>query len=105
MRKVALADVLWEAANKYLSVNGRQVWPLNATYTCDALSRPLGGYGHLDLPPRVAKWLKALGCDPKHDGYRFEAPAGRVRQGVRYMWLLIAMHCAEDEGIYITVED
>ena len=30
-------------------------------------------------------------------------PLGQDRQGVRYMWLLLAMHVAEDEGITVEV--
>jgi len=107
MAKVALADVLWEAANEHLWVgfgnNGWQTTPYTGSCCATAYAQKGAWDGWGDASKRSSvEFLRALGCDTS--GYFFEGFSyGRARQGVRYMWLLLAMHVAEDEGIYIEV--
>jgi hypothetical protein len=42
-------------------------------------------------------FLRSLGCET----HTTEMNKHKDSQGVRYMWLLLAMHVAEDEGIEI----
>lgn len=105
MAKKALADVLWEAANLRLW-DGRSEYhaaPLGRwRFSCDAAT------ARDDLAPEtrvvVKKFLARLGCDTEGLYLFTEFPEGRARQGARYLWLLLAMHVAEDEGIEIEVE-
>lgn len=102
-KKVKLADVLWEAANKHLW-DGDKKSPGDEE-SCFAVKTA-------ELPPgqwiggpntSAMEYLTSLGCDyhgRPFDGFKH----GAERQGVRYMWLLLAMHVAEDEGIEIEVE-
>ena len=103
-RKVKLADVLWRAANERLDPIGL-VWecPPLEHYSCCAVARVIDSTTDC-LPPKVDKWIGGLGCDTGSDGFSWDFERGSVRQGVRYMWLLLAMHVAEDEGIEIEVE-
>ena len=100
MKKVALADVLWEAANLYLysdDFRGRG----KSEYSCHAVVAAIG-----DIRAVGAAWwfLQSLGCNPSVCGTEtWDCWEGR--QGVRYMWLLLAMHVAEDERIMIEVEE
>jgi hypothetical protein len=108
-RKVALADVLWDAANKHLEdpTGGTSMW----SGSCCAVGNALGiwpAYERNQSLHDVAQasptfvFLAELGCHTRlllwDDNYT-DHP-----QGVRYMWLLLAMHVAEDEGIEIEVE-
>jgi hypothetical protein len=99
MAKRMLADVLWEAANKYLSPTEAE--PRGTTeFTCIAANRAADP-SHMSR--FAGDWLVAL------SGHRASVTAFQLiendeeRQGVRYMWLLLAMHVAEDEGIEIEV--
>jgi hypothetical protein len=100
MTKVPLADVLWDAANLQLSADDTDE-PLNR-YSCNAVKnicylqdiRPYEG---------PVQFLFELGCDPSEDEYTFGKRSGAARQGVRYMWLLLAMHVAADEKIMVEV--
>jgi hypothetical protein len=47
------------------------------------------------------EFLESLGCKTMSDKCFSFIPEGEQRQGVRYMWLLLAMHVAEDEGITV----
>lgn len=103
-RKVKLADVLWDAANKHLAVN---YMTTGQEYSCEAVARALGASFRdweefLDTHPAVA-FLSELGCNPTSSGSFDRFQAIEKRQGVRYMWLLLAMHVAEDEDIEIEV--
>jgi hypothetical protein len=89
--RVALADVLWDAANEHLSPS--------AGYSCFAFDRACQEHGLKAGPHSPAdRFLLELGCDT---GPMNRFSGGIERQGVRYMWLLLAMHVAEDEGIVI----
>jgi hypothetical protein len=97
-KKRMLADVLWEAANENLWCGvGPQ---LRDEYSCNALHHTVPDH-HRNEPD----FLDSLGCR----WVAFENPAwewladadAETRQGVRYMWLLLAMHVAEDEGIEV----
>lgn len=98
--KRALADVLWEAANERLSVDE---WDTNgqSEYSCWAVESAMvlapGRSNH-----QVNNFLCCLGCDISRV-QEFGVERGVKRQGARYMWLLLAMHVAEDEGIEIEV--
>lgn len=90
MKKVKLADVLWDAANKHLSPD--------SGYSCFAVWDAIGDWMDTD---EVHDFLMELGC--RTGTVMNEFPVGPLRQGVRYMWLLLAMHVAEDENIEIEV--
>lgn len=101
--KRALAEILWEAANKFLWAGGKSRKPYQDNESCfaakSAAMRPddewVCGTQVAPMP-----FLLSLGCE--YYGEPFNAfREGPERQGVRYMWLLLAMHVAEDEGIEI----
>lgn len=99
MAKRMLADVLREAADVHLATNR---FARGEEFSCHAMYRALHG-------PRWRKrrgfntvaqtFLWSLGCDLGADGF-----GGLVddEQGTRYMWLHLAAHVAEDEGIEVT---
>lgn len=103
-----LSDVLWDAANKHLDhisdgVDGPGRKRL--IFSCNAISRAI--YGNLGdapewfpLPFNVFNLLKECGVDP-YSARMLDRHAEARRQSIRYMWLLIAMHVAEDEGIEV----
>jgi hypothetical protein len=104
-KKRMLADVLWEAANCNLW-NGRGREPSSqraktcGESCCAAAFAEAGKWlWWSDAADRESvRFLRSLGCDTGSTGfYGFER--GQERQGARYMWLLLAMHVAEDEGI------
>lgn len=100
MAKRKLADVLWEAANVHLRSD---LYSGQSSYTCDAVN--YAGGGSRANGPAVT-FLHGLGLPKGADDMfdLFDAfECGEQRQGVRYMWLLLAMHVAEDEGIEIEV--
>lgn len=102
MAKRMLADVLWEAANEVLSPS--QLCRV-ADYSCNAALIAEGAL-RTDADGAIEKrnlsktdtFLRALGCDSSMEQFK-AFPDGPSRQGVRYMWLLLAMYVAEDEGI------
>lgn len=98
-KKVALSEILWEAANKFLDPTTRDFW--KSSYSCNAVkdccnARCISTWAAIDF-------LVDLGVDPWHDKYTFGTRSPERRQGIRYMWLLLAMHVAEDEGIMVEV--
>lgn len=97
MAKRMLADVLWEAANRRLSVDQ---WDTGEEYeySCWAADRVAGEAGA--NRHGVTAFLRSLGCDTGAV-QKFDTPHGEARQGVRYMWLLLAMHVAADEGLTV----
>jgi hypothetical protein len=102
--KHTLADVLWEAANELLSSGDDAHHGSN--YSCDAcraaiFSRGLS-YEHVRA---VGAFFEQLGLSSPLSNFDAFADfaKGEVRQGVRYMWLLLAMHVAQDEGLEIEV--
>lgn len=108
--KKKLADVLWKAANVYLCAdgsydNGGEKFSCHAALraTKESLACAFDQYNDSE----TIAFLRELGCD-------FGSTAwGEVEkelepeqmQGVRYMWLLLAMHVAEDEGIMVEVAE
>lgn len=111
MTKRMLADVLWEAANERL-LNRRSSWEEpTLEYSCNAaiaaergpkFERPdIRGYHQGKVSCRAADFLAELGCDPGSANGFHGVPTHLV-QGARYMWLLLAMHVAEDEGIEVS---
>ena len=96
MSKRMLADLLWEAANERLCPNGS--WnDGKQAYSCWAI----------ETAARTAKEIKAADQFVRSFGVNpvvsyFKDFPERERQGVRYMWLLLAMHVAEDEGIALS---
>lgn len=110
MKKVALADVLWDAANQHLLLD---VFSYDGClYSCNAVASALDrgerffeeGWRLFQKHP-AAKFLKSLGCAVSSNNQLLEFDYGEPRQGVRYMWLLLAMHVAEDEEIMVEVEE
>lgn len=103
--KRKLADVLWEAANVHLASDSLSHEP-PYEFSCAAVTAvfQMPVYASLSrVSAEVNTFLTALGCEC--DSWRMfkDTPTGEVRQGVRYMWLLLAMHVAEDEGIMVEV--
>lgn len=104
-KKVPLADVLWDAANKHLATEDKTntesgIWHCS----CNAAAAAAGLDSWLGLPHTVVgSFIWDLGCRWNRQQFQ-DYRSGPERQGVRYMWLLLAMHVAEDEGIEIEVE-
>lgn len=103
MSKRMLADVLWDAANVYLCETQwlyEDAPSYKEEYSCHAFLSALRGTNwRNDRKRGDLSFLVSLGCDPGSDGFSHYGP--RTCQGVRYMWLLLAMHVAEDEGITV----
>jgi hypothetical protein len=100
--QVALADVLWDAANTYLSPDGKCPG-LTEGYTCPTIGAAMGNsFGPTD---EVKNWLCALGCATNSKTLFHKNPYTFTEktQGIRYMWLLLAMHVAEDEKVMVEV--
>lgn len=100
MSKRMLADVLWEAANSRLWDGQSTQW-YGSTYSCHAVYDEVcnGPMWDSNIRP-VRRFLASLGCDVENACFE-DYDCGRASQGVRYMWLLLAMHVAEDEGITV----
>lgn len=92
MAKRMMADVLWDAANEHLDCG--EPYSLNGEHSCCAAAAAADDWAPSE---DVIGFLRALGA-PRH-GYSWIAFRPPQRQGVRYMWLLLAMHVAEDEGL------
>jgi hypothetical protein len=112
MKTVPLADVLWTAANVYLKAapdeHGTEAWSCNAALIAQYPSKVQAiltrvGLRKLRDESDVATFLEKLGCPIRSD-YAFPDYCWfEETQGVRYMWLLLAMHVAEDEKIMVEV--
>jgi hypothetical protein len=100
MAKRKMHDVLWEAANTYLPYNddfNHRRWSCNS-----ALAAEFEGYENPRNRRAAAtdKFLKSLGCATGGLKGKFQNyPEGPERQGVRYMWLMLAAAVAKDEGV------
>lgn len=107
--KRALADVLWEAANERLHTRDFPDYDLGVSrFTCDAVAMAIGGdfAGAFSFGPEYRSafgFLERLGLPDCTARACFSKTSKTKRQGVRYMWLLLAMHVAEDEGIMLEV--
>lgn len=99
MKKRMLADVLWKAANEYLQAGPFGVGDGKEPYSCPAVTRACKS---TRMPDHVRAFLESLGCSTCRDDLLNRAwKFTEQSQGVRYMWLLLAMHVAEDEGIEV----
>jgi hypothetical protein len=99
VKKRALADVLWTAANVHLSApRQRDVWNERDEFSCYAVSLACGSGYTWNIP--AVQYLYELGCKFNCDEVWPPFSDSRL-QGVRYMWLLLAMHVAADEGITV----
>lgn len=103
-----LADVLWEAANVFLfPPSFDDASPHQWSPSCCAVMQAISprwasrqeGLHKLAKKMPAFKFLAQLGCDTHNFAMRDQ----KDPQGARYMWLLLAMHVAEDEGIEIEV--
>lgn len=107
MRKVKLADVLWEAANRRLWDGvGFSNWgsPYKNTYSCCAVADAMCSFSINADGEEPMPFLRRLGCPVKSETQRFGTDDLQERQARRYMWLLLAMHVAADENIWIDVK-
>src|SRR5687768_3879590 len=100
MAKRMLADVLWQAANEHLNDEPRESRFTEGVHkwSCWAIDRALGEKPSEYDALTGSHWsfLKRLGLDASPTNVlERTTPDSRV-QGVRYMWLLLAMHAAED---------
>jgi hypothetical protein len=103
-KTVALADVLWTAANTYLSPVYIPLGIKDDRYefSCHAFNRALhGGADDLNCGNDFLDDLGLSFFYSDCDTWRGHKEGGL--QGVRYMWLLLAMHVAEDEGVMVEV--
>jgi len=95
--KVALADVLWDAANVHLW-DGREGKYFKQFYSCRAIEK-----AENDFHYRQSRlWYEHDFGVPCDYGDTLTG-SFKENQAVRYMLLLIAMHVAEDEGVMIEV--
>ena len=101
--KRPLADVLWEAANVHLRPCEGYYDSALSKFSCDAVRSETNH----DTVKWVCAWMSRCMGFPKDAYDTFDLfddfEEGNERQGVRYMWLLLAMHVAEDEGIMVEV--
>jgi hypothetical protein len=98
-KKRMLADVLWDAANKHLSANNELNYQEQRDYfSCVAVEFSCGNF---KTACTAKEFLQKLGC-PTDSAMQFlQFREGAQRQGIRYLWLLLAMHVAEEEGITV----
>ena len=107
MTKVPLADVLWRAANEHLSdgyAYNSETWVPSCCAVMQVL-RPKWAHSLKSLHEQAKKmpafiFLKSLGCSTHSLALRGREDS----QGVRYMWLLLAMYVDEDEQIMVEGE-
>lgn len=104
VKKRMLADVPWEAANEHLDQSYNYGWN---GFSCCAVAASLGfsmGEYEEAEETKAIQFLRRMGCDVSSHGNALTVSfEGHALQGARYMWLLLAMHVAEDEGIEIEV--
>jgi hypothetical protein len=99
-KKRMLADVLWRAAFELHPA-------VDAATCCLAYRAEFGeSWGHhhnqwasAARASKAVAFLRELGCAVGSTKVFDRYERGEERQGVRYMWLLLAMHVAEDERI------
>lgn len=97
MKTVPLADVLWMAANRYLSPTQ---YPFGDATVFSCCAAAAAESGDKDGCSKASDWLESHGAVTY--GFR-DFDVGEQRQGVRYMWLLLAMHVAADEGLTVEI--
>lgn len=106
-KKVLLADVLWTAANQLLDPLFSSSASCCAAYAAeyeDVWSSRHGSWRAAAKKSQAVQFLKGLGCPVGGTRVFDTFESGSARQGVRYMWLLLAYHVALDEGLEIEVE-
>lgn len=103
MTKRLLADVLWEAANKYLTPTFDLGVEGSDPFSCNAFGMAAASGKGCNLPISAHEFLRSLGCTGSAIQIATISglPNGRRLQGVRYMWLLLAAKVAEEEGITV----
>lgn len=93
MKTVPLADILRLAAN---------LLDHRAGFSCVAVDVACGDFCVASGPfCEVDRFLRDLGCETGTVMSWFKV--GPERQGVRFLWLLLAMHAAADEGLTVEV--
>jgi hypothetical protein len=102
-RNRMLADVLWEAANERLSPVYHNEPAGMDPFSCNAVGLAVRRCT-FETKDRIHDFLRSLGCSG-HAG-QMALISGlehgeEALQGCRFMWLLLAMHVAEDEGITV----
>ena len=106
--KRMLADVFWEAANEHLASRLSQRNNEGGVFmeSCCAVLEVIqpgwlrDGVDFQNCTRRKPlAFLRSLGCTSNTYFFSDEFSRESERQGVRYMWLLLAMHVAEDEGL------
>jgi hypothetical protein len=102
MSKRLLADVLFDAANEHLcQPGGSGKWKPSCCAVAVAIDLEWGGKLSLHDAAKgnpVFEFLRSLGCTTHS---HTQLPDLADLQGVRYMWLLLAMHVAADEGLTV----
>lgn len=113
MKKVFIADILWSAANEYLNdYPGNHhlsdyCGDITSQYSCDAIDSAICVVAITSTECNFIgdgiKWfLESLGFPQIGSGFHvFNHVDTEERQGVRYMWLLLAMEVAQDENLFI----
>lgn len=101
-KRVPLADVLWDAANRFLSPHNRTQRYFDDFYTCNAVCYAVSR-SYVPAWDQILDFVSDLGCEVSGFSQFKDFPSGIERQGVRYIWLLLAMHVAEDEGVMVEV--
>jgi hypothetical protein len=103
-KKRMLADVLWRAANKHLTHTYYGGRDSQTKFSCNAAALAESN-GLSECPSEeVMRFVTEAGCNGSAMQLELisDQPNGSdALQGIRYMWLLLAMHVAEDEGIEI----
>lgn len=108
MTERKMADVLWDAANVHLPSNDNMTnicaWSCNAALRAESPAL-IEGWGISDKERKASatdRFLKSLGCPTGGKVGKFQNyEQGSERQGVRYMWLLLAMHAAQDAKVML----
>jgi hypothetical protein len=100
MAKRMMADVFWDAANKHLATEPIEDPDLDrvhkwACWAVDAAMEEKRNTGE-NSNNKAYRLFKELGMKSR---FGFDNERHNDPQGVRYMWLLLAMHVAEDEGL------
>ena len=97
-KKVPLADVLWEAALRISH---------NNNFSCIIVKEAWSEMARREYEPAwdsaVLRPLIGMGCDPQSDRSSDLMEHTPDPSITRTLWLLLAMHVAEDEGIMVEV--
>jgi hypothetical protein len=91
-----ISDILWRAANEYLSTTGNIVGNLSP-YSCDAIDDAVG-WSH-SRSKGTLSFVRSLGVNTRSSEQFLEFKQGVERQGARYAWLMFASMYAKELGI------